>query len=243
MNLYYVNPTDTTDITRLRTPFSGGLPDGRVVSGLVNPVPEWDVYGEDDQRTLPPDAYRDSREVWTFVGVVKDPAAVVRVTSDHQQIPIADLYERKRQEIANQDRVVRYNAVDTSLSVNWWLIVTEDARSELVTVATGSNSRAIAGQPWPTGSNAPWLGIYNAATEDARRHKITDQADWDTLETEWYQHDQATGNATHASRTALDAAYDAGAGDWQAVANHDPAAPAWGYPPTVDPGGLNAAIT
>lgn len=243
MLLYYVDPTDTENITALRTPFSGTLPDGRVVSDLTAPQPDQDVYGEDDQRTDPPDAYRDSREVWTFVGAVKDPAAVVRVTSVHDQIPIADLYERKRREIADQDSRVRYNAVDTSLSVNWWLVVTESARSELVTIAAGSNSRAIAGQPWPTGPNAPWVGIYNAATEDARRHQITDQATWGTLETEWYQHDQAAGNATDASRSALDAAYADGAGDWQAVADHDAADPAWGYPPTVDPGGLARAVT
>ena len=40
-------------------------------------------------------------------------------------------------------------------------------------------------------------------------------------------------DATDASNTALDAAYADGAGDWQAVADHDAADPAWGYPPTV----------
>lgn len=238
---YYVNPVDVTDISG---PYDEGrsytYPDGRTF--LVGKAePQWDVYESIPFTDPVPRYYEDGPVTTAFQGAVNDPAARVIENRVDTQLPIAELYEVKRQEIFNYDSLVRYNAVDTSLSVNWWLIVTQPATTELLIIAVGSNSRQIAGAGWPAGANRPLVGIYNAATGDSRRYAITEQATWDTLEVEWFQHVQATGNATDASRSALDVSYDDGNGVWQAVADHDPADPAWGYPPTVDPAELGAA--
>lgn len=215
---------------------------GETIAYLWEPLPA-DRYYEatpDNTPILPYYFETPESPTLSFSGTEGSPAARVVETKVTQQIPIADLYDIKRQEIFEQDVSVRYNAVDTSLSANWWLIITREQTTELLVIAAGSNSRQIDSAPWPGGANAPWVGIYNANTIDSRRYQITAQATWDTLETEWYQHLQSTGNATDASRTALDAAYDGGAGNWQAVADHDAASPAWGYPPTVDPDQLRS---
>lgn len=256
--VYYVNPTNTADI---RAEDLNGLTlrDGAVVTLPIDgvdanprvfqlaadaPPANFDCYPAIEDNTPVPQYYTYNPALLglTFSGTAGVSGTVTEDrTPAFVQLPIADLYQRKRDEVFNEDIEVRYNAVDTSLSVNWWLIITREATTELLVVAAGSNSRQIDGAGWPGGSNAPWVGIYNANNNDTRRYQLTDQATWDTLETEWYQHLQATGNATDASRSALDATYDDGAGDWQAVADHDASDPAWGYPPTVDPGELQSA--
>lgn len=206
------------------------------------PQAQWDIYALTLATNAPPgpSAYYTRTNAYAFrnagdtgPGVVGDNTSFVKETAVYTEIPIADLYERKRQEVANQDQTVRYNAVDTALNANWWLIATQDARNELNGIQGNWLQRQIDGQGFPSGPNAPWVGVFNANTDDSRRVQVTDAATWNTLYLELTQHDQATGNATDASRETLDVAYNDGAGDWQAVADHDPADQAWGYPPTV----------
>lgn len=201
------------------------------------PAPAWGTYIYQAGTEQPPGGrpltYYVPGEDYSLVGSLGDPAAIVQGTRTYAEIPIAELYALKRREVAVQDEAVRYNAVDTSLATNWWLVVTQAMRFELGGIQGNWLQRQIDGLNFPAGPNAPWVGIYNAATAAARRQQVTDAATWNTLYLELTQHDQATGNATDASLTALDAAYDDGAGSWESVADHDAADPAWGYPPTV----------
>ena len=244
----YVNPADVFDIqlldfssppvplstgNRVQTPSSPGL----FALGEL-PVPGYDVYTlvRDTAPGPSPAEYYDPVRSYTFVGVVRDAAATVAEAITYNEIPIAQLYEIQRRAIFNYDQQVRYNAVDSALSANWWLIVTQDLRFEIDGIQGNWLQRQIDGQGFPGGANAPWVGIFNANTQDSRRFQVTSAANWDTLYLEKTLHDQQTGNATEASRTALDAAYDDGNGAWQDVADHDPQDPAWGYPPTIDIG-------
>lgn len=211
------------------------------------PQAQWDVYALVQATELPPGGrpptYYTSTLTYAFrnaantgPGVVGDDTSIVQQTRVYAEIPIADLYDAKSEEVRAQDQGVRYNAVDTALNANWWLIATQDARFELIGIQGNWLQRQIDGQGWPGGLNQPWVGVFNANTEDSRRVQVTNESPdfaWNTLYLELTQHDQATGNATDASREALDVAYDDGLGDWQAVADHDPADQAWGYPPTV----------
>jgi len=210
------------------------------VSGFTltdNPVAVWGCYEMLPGTELPPGGlpldYFDVSFSYALQGPLGQDTSTVQQTRAYNEIPIADLYEIKRQEITRQDQTVRYNAADTSLAANWWLVITQDARFELDGIQGNWLQRQIDGQGFPSGPNAPWVGIYNANTAAGRRQQVTDATQWNTLYLEKTQHDQATGNATDASNTALDAAYNDGAGDWQAVADHDAADPAWGYPPTI----------
>lgn len=190
-----------------------------------------------------PAVYYDPVEVVEFrnagdtgPGAVGDPTSQVIQRTSWAEIPIADLFEIKRRDVAAQDQRVRYNAADTVLAVNWWLVITQDMRFELDGINGNWLQRQINSQGWPGGPNAPWVGIYNAANGSARRVQVTDSTTWETLYLEKTNHDQATGNASNASLDALDVAYDDGNGLWANVADHDAADPVWGYPPTVDLG-------
>ena len=250
MILYYVNPADTSDLAQLvdqsgrsNTPLGRTtLPTGETVEKLDGPIPESDIYEGRPDTAQAPDYNTYTGKAAAFNGAVNDVAAYVQETDQYQQIPIADLYEIKRGEVAAQDDDVRYNAVDTSLASSWWVVITEKAQQELLWVATGSNSREIRSQSWPTGPNTPVVAVYNANNQRVRREPIPNQGAWDTIELEIAQHLQQTSNATKASGDALDAAYDNGNGDWGAVAAHDPADPAWGYPPTVDGAEMRAVL-
>lgn len=172
--------------------------------------------------------------VLSLSGPVGNPASQVVETLACTQLPIEVIYERKRGEIARYDQSVRYNAVDTSLAANWWLVVTQNMRFEVDGIQGNWLQRQVDSLAFPSGPNAPWVGIYNAGDGRARRVQVTDAASWNTLYLEKTNHDQATGNATEASLATLDTAYDDGNGVWTDVADHDAADPAWGYPPTVD---------
>ena len=194
--------------------------------------PEVGLYIATEDSTLPGVYERWLDPRYTLVFSPDDDPANSRVleAARIEKLTLDEVYDRKRRDIGAYDQEVRYNAVDTSLSVNWWLVATQDARFEL--------NGQINSQGWPSGPNAPWVGIFNAATIRLDRVQITDSAVWDTLYLELTQHDQACGNATDASQDALSVSYGDGSGapggpEWQAVALHDPADPAWGYPPTV----------
>jgi len=235
-----VNPSDTTDISDTDldglamadndyvriSDYAGGERSFAISSGAV---PEWNLYDMDVVDAGAPGDPRFYIRSWTLTFAVDR----VTKTASYAEIPIAELYSIKRNEIFAYDQQVRYNAVDTSLAGAWWLIVSQDARFELDGIQGNWAQRQINSQGWPGGANAPWVGILNANTEDTRRVQVTASADWDTLYLEKTLHDQATGNATDASVTALDAAYDDGAGVWQDVADHDAQDPAWGYPPSI----------
>ena len=204
------------------------LPSGQESIGIypvvqVNPTPPGNYYRA---AAVP--------YVLSLSGAAYAAGTTVTQTFQWESWTIEEIYNRKRVEIGAQDDRVRYNAVDTALSANWWIIATEKARFEILGISTASNTRQINGQGWPSGPNAPWLGIYREDTGKARRVQVTSQATWDTLEAEIVQHDQACGNATDASVDALDTAYNDGNGNIEDVRNHDPADPAWGYPPTVE---------
>lgn len=257
----WVNPTNIADIdlnardgrrlqegmARFEVRFGTPL-DWNWVEGLgAAPAPDRNLYLW-QQVDVPPAevtyydrttslAFRNAAN--TGPGTVGDPNSVVVETANYAQKPIDELYDLKRKEIGSQDSTVRFNALDTSLNANWWLILTETARFSLTSLGMAANRREIKGQPWPGGANQPFVAIYNANTTDARRFQI-DEPTWETLLTEWAQRDQATDAATDASRSALDVAYNDGLGDWQAVADHDPASPAWNYPATVNPVELRA---
>ena len=256
----YVNPLNVAEIAiedldgvvldlfgrasiSVRLPIEGSATESRSFQLGEEAVPEWDVYVRTlDEAPLPgPRSYYTPVDVLSFrnaaddgPGVVKDPTSQVVLTRTWAEIPIADLYQIKENDIFAYDQVVRYNAVDTSINPNWWIIVTRDARFELNGIQGNWLQRQIDGDGWPGGINRPWVGIYNANTEVSRRSQVDTDVQWNTLYLEITQHDQATGNATDASGTALDAAYgDESQANFAAVAAHDPEDPTWGYPPTV----------
>lgn len=206
---------------------------------ITKAEPQWDLYDLTVDPTVCGGGAVSSffyvrTNDYALIGDVKNPAARVQETATCTQRPIADVYAEQRQAVIAQDQQVRYNAVDSSLAVNWWLIATQSMRNEIGGIQGNWAQRQIDGQGFPTGPNAPWVAIFNASTLDARRYQVTSAANWNTLFLELTQHDQATGNATESSRIALDAAYADGAGDWTAVATHDPEDPTWGYPPIVE---------
>lgn len=262
----HVNPANVADISLVDFPPGGSTP---LVSGNFVYLPKapdggtlieapvgdsganvgWDIYPLVRSTAQPPGplAYYTPVETYEFrnaadtaVGIVGDSTSQVIETRAYTEIPIADLYRIKRSEINAQDDMVRFNALDTALNANWWLILVEKARFSLESLGLGAALWKAEGTPWPTGPNAPFVGIYNASTMDVRRFKI-DQATWEALLPEWASRDQATDAATDASRTSLDTKYNDGAGDWQAVADHDAADAVWNYPPTVDPNELRVA--
>jgi len=254
MQYAWANPNDTTDIL-LHSVDAAGVETGLLlVDGLsqfyvrdgaggtilvqsigAQPAPQFGIYNYIPDGTPPPGnpLYYTSSSTYAFAGAVGSAAATVTQTVTWIEIPIEQLYEDKRRDIATQDDLVTFNAVDTALSANWWIIVTATARFRIGQVQGSWGQRQINGQSWPGGPNTPRIGIYNANTQSSRRELVTASATWGTIYDEITQHDQATGNATQASSDALDAAYDNGNGVWQDVADHDAQNPAWGYPPTV----------
>jgi len=243
-----VDPNDTSIISTvdvnglvLRDGETVTIPDfaGGTRAFMINnkAEPQWNLYTlvPDNTPCGPPVQYYIRTIDYSYTGVA-GVSGTVTEQAICTQIPIADLYDLKRQDVADQDQSVRYNAVDTVLSVNWWLVVTRDLRFELDGIQGNWLQRQIDGQGWPGGVNAPWVGIYNAANNTSRRVQITGVSaadNWNTLYLEKTLHDQATGNASDASLNALDAAYDDGNGVWQNVADHNAADPLWGYPPTI----------
>lgn len=226
---------------------------------VVGASPENDLYDyvPPASTECDPDRTRNTYYIGTesnaFSGAVNTATGLVTGTWVCTPVTLAELYDIKRGDISVQDEMVRYNAVFTSLDPDWWLVVTREQTDELLLIYAGALRRELRGLNWPTGASRPWVGIYNQLTQDARRYRISQagadpkrSTTWDTLMDEWGDHTQQTGNATDASRSALDAAYGDGTGapggpEWQAVADHDPADPAWGYPPTVDSTALQAA--
>lgn len=204
------------------------------------PIPEWDIYNlvrDVSEPSVGTRNYYQSPPIATyaFSGTLGQASGTVTETIDWtaSRLPIAQLYDLKLLEIRDVDRAVRYNAYDTSLSVNWWIICDQNARFELDGIQGNWTQRQIDSQGWPGGANAPWVGIFNATNDRIRRVQVTDAATWNTAYLEKTQHDQAVGNATDASQAALDAAYQDGAGNWEDVANHNASDPTWAYPPTV----------
>lgn len=227
---YYVNPANTSDITG---PYQEGeanvrLPDGRVVSRMTH-IPSWDVYyaNEDNSPTLK--YYIAQPRAVSFVGTVKDTLARVQETNADTQLPIDDLYEEKQNEVSAYDAEVMFNSIPTSLNANWKLIVTARNRTmmEMMGVALA------AGTPFPANADKhPLVGIYNPLnTKDPVRRFAVNSTQFQTLTREASEHDQALAAATEASQDSLNTKYNDGAGDWQQVADHDPADPAWNYPP------------
>ena len=245
---YYIDPATPTDIqgpyfigreVRLRDGtqwldnLRGAIPDSLQMyleqGDASAPLPTCPLDGQPGLSI-----YYTRRETRTLVGAIDDPAARVSVVVNCDQIPIADLYELKQQEIAAYDAEVRFNAVDTALATNWWVVLTETVRVTIYSTDAAAQWRRFESQAWPSGPNTPNVMVYNSANGRIRREAVPTEAAWITIITEVGQHDQATDNATKASSDALDAAYDGGAGSWEDVANHDAEDPAWGYPPVVN---------
>lgn len=227
-----------------------GFPDGATIDILDNGQEGQGVYllveiDKDPVAAFGDRYYRPADPAFTlsFNGTEYQPSATVVKTYNWESWTLEQIYRSKQADIGAQDTAVMFNAVDTALSQNWWLIVTQRARFELYTLNDGGLRRRQDGDSWPTGQNQPWAPIYNAATGEARRQRIATQGAWETVMLEELpQHDNETGNATDASNNALDAAYNGGAGNRADVVAHDPADPAWGYPPTVDIGDAAARL-
>lgn len=220
-----------TDGANVRIPdFAGGERRFTIGAGAV---PEFNLYDlTNDPTQCEPIAYYTRTLSYAYVGT-PGVSGTVTETVTCNEIPIADLLTIKEGEVFQQDQIIRYGEADTSLAANWWIIVTQDARFEIDGINGNWLQRQQNGQGFPSGTNAPWIGIFNATTGDRRRVQVDNDANWETLYLEKTTHDQQTGNATDASTTALLAAYDDGSqSNFAAVAAHDPADPAWDYPAT-----------
>ena len=245
MRLYYVNPADVNDI---HGPYETGqtgvvLPDGVTISRIPsNPAPESlinrNLYLAIEADPTPPQFQQfDSTDLSLVPPVIGDSTARVQEVHNFVQEPIETVYQKQLQNVRWQDRDARYNSIDTALAANWWIVSSEEARSELNSIGTGLLTRlrqvqtgVITSANWyPSGANGPRIAIYNASTGAVRREQPS-EAQYLTVMAEVALHDQACGAATHAALQALDAAYANGAGNWTDVANFDPANPTWGYP-------------
>ena len=252
MRIYEVNPANTSEIWGEDLDgiqyFSGTRPggglwrlhNGRQVSRINDTgIPEWDLYLAIMDNTPTPAYHTLDRIDLTFEGVVNNPAARVRETRVYAQISIDDLYDAKIEELLSHDTLVRYNAVDTALAANWWIVATERARSELYGIGINWNLRQHKSQGWPGGANAPRIAIYNANNQNIRREQPT-QAQFEQMFQELSLHDQDTSAATKNCGDTMEAQYNAR--NWTALAIIDPTDGSWGYPPFVELRGVQAAL-
>ena len=91
MNLYYVNPADTTDISAT---LRAGSPHPERSYNVQGPNPADDIY-EAIEAGAPPNIYYTRGTV--FEGAVRDDAARVRESND--PVPMDVLLEQKRAEL------------------------------------------------------------------------------------------------------------------------------------------------
>jgi len=230
-------------------PYPGATVEPITVSTIAEAGQEWQgIYPVVEVDRTPLDNYYSPASpafVLSFPGNEYQVGATVVKTYQWDSLPLEEIYKRKEREIASYDLTVRYNAIDTSISVAWWVLCTETFRLELYSLSTALNARAIAGLPFPSGPGAPRVSIYNTETQNIRRAQLIapDGEDrWNTIRDELALRDQETGNATQLVGDALDAAYDNGAGARADVVAIDPRDGSWGYPATIDPGVLRSAV-
>lgn len=151
----WVNPANATDISLVDFPppavnrgpinlVTGNtvyLPKIAAVSLDEAPKPQWDLYNlvratEQPPGGRPPEYY-DSSLTYAFrnaantgPGVVGDATSIVQETRIYTEIPIADLYLRKSQELTGYNAFVRVQSVRSTApgSENFWIQLQEDDR-------------------------------------------------------------------------------------------------------------------
>lgn len=210
------------------------LPSGASPSQIRHDPPIGVYIATEDNTATPRYNSRDA-DTLTFVDNADPKLARVQEQRNFSKYDIDTLYAEKQREVRSTDSKYRYTVFDTTLSANWWVISTLNARSELNSIAAGLAARTqgiVDGRLtnwYPDGPNAPYVAIFNETNENVRRFQLN-ETQYISVTEDLATHDQAVGAATEASSDALDAAYNDGNGNPDNVANHDPEDPRWGYP-------------
>lgn len=225
-------------VTRVYIPDGSGSPPDipnnigvRYIATLPEtPTPAWDLFELIRDSACSP--YHTANPTYSYVAGNQ----TVVESNNCMPIPIDDLLEAKRQEILQQDEIVRYSTAATGLNASWWIVINRSARSELDTIAGALAARTREVQTgardtanwYPGGSNQPRIAIYKPATGTIRREPPT-ELQYLQLAEEVGLHSNQTGNATHAATDQAETLH--AANDWAGLAALDPADPQWGYPP------------
>lgn len=214
--LYYVNPADTNDITRLGDPPLGRttLPDGRTVESLDGPVVEWDVYGSQPDPAQRPVYYRKTGETYQFIGPEKTEGSYVQITDVNTRYTLDELFTDKYAELEDYTSAV----LDSSFRV------TGLGGTDFWAAARTANRFAYSDVDrfYQYNPSDPWrnVPVYLARTDNGKRTRVkVDANDYASFSKQFATF---TYNGLYANDEVLEnmeAAYDAS--DWDALAAID----------------------